>query len=400
MELREWQYMNKPTGSAASNSSSSSAGNKSFKKRFDKLIQYYGDHLPKEIDFVYVNLLTKDTLDFTENFSDGDKVRFNITINPATEAWTLKYYVNDVLTDTNSDTGWTELLKTLYVGYIDELPQVGTPEYNNLLTEWVAMNNKTNSTSSSGYKKRFEKLIKYHIDHASSELESITTKDIKPYGFHLSEHYNDGHDEFDRDIVASANKTTGILTFGVFMDGKEVCRRECKDYEEFVKELGDSYMFLPDTGTLEHDDLLVEWVTMKNNSSQPASSTKGGYWERFNRLLYYHVRHKGPGVDKVIQTKVSKDGFRYTEHRRAGVSGYDYGVIVNIDPATESWTLQTYMDSMPHKGGAGDGYLELLKELRKYMKLPNEGTNEYDDLLTESISSIADDFKTYENLWD
>ena len=269
-----------------------------------------------------------------------------------------------------------------------------------ILNEFKYMN-KPAGNSSGSYKKKFTNIINYHIDHASSELESITKKDIRDTYFHLGEHYNDGNDEFDRDIVVSYDKGSGTFFIRIFVDGKEVESILREGYENFVKAI-EAYMFLPDSGTQEYDDLLVEFVLMKNTntSSQSSSTTKGGYWERFNRLIYYHVKHKGPGVDKVIQTKVSKDGFRYTEHRRAGVSGYNYNVEVTIDPVTENWTLQTYMDSKPHKGGAGDGYLELLKELRKYMSIPTEGTVEYDDLLTESVNSIAEDFKTYENLWD
>ena len=165
------------------------------------------------------------------------------------------------------------------------------------LQEWKSMNSKptTSSTSASGsYKKRFEKLIKYHIDHASSELESVTTKDIKPYGFHLGEHYNTGKEEFNRDIVAGADKNTGILTFGVFVDGKEVCRRECQDYEEFVNELGDSYMYVTTLkGTPDYEDLLVEWLDAsgkKINRSASAVSTsvqtkKADQTDRYKSLL-------------------------------------------------------------------------------------------------------------------
>lgn len=150
---------------------------------------------------------------------------------------------------------------------------------------------------------------------------------------------------------------------------------------------------------------LKEWLDSNGNkintSSIPVSksTTKGGYWERFNRLLFYHVNHKSPGVAKIVRTKVSKDGFHYTEHHRAGASEYDYDVVVKIDPTTESWTFQTSIDGTPYKGGSGNGYLELLKELGKHMKLPAEGSKEYDKLLTESYS-LADDFRLYETLWD
>lgn len=273
------------------------------------------------------------------------------------------------------------------------------------LREWRYINKpaaNSNTTSAAGYKKRFEKLIKYHIDHASSELESITRKDIKDYSFRLGEHYNDGHDEFDRDIVVSYDKDSDTFMLRIFVDGKEVDNILRKGYENFVKAI-EPYMFLPDGGTPEYDDLLTEslneWkYANPPKASQPASSTAGGYWKRFNKLIYYHVTHKGRDVDKVVRTKVGKDGFHYTEHHRGGVSGYDYSVVVNINLATDHWTFQTYVDDKPRLGGAGDGYLELLKELRKHLNLPAEGTPDYDSLLTESLS-IADEFKLYENLF-
>ena len=129
------------------------------------------------------------------------------------------------------------------------------------LREWQYINKPAGSTasnsSSSGYKKRFEKLIKYHIDHASSELESITKKDIRDMYFHLGEHYNTGHDEFDRDIVVSYDKDSGTFFLRIFVDGKEKESILRKGYEDFVKAI-EAYMFLPDSGTQEYDDLLTE----------------------------------------------------------------------------------------------------------------------------------------------
>lgn len=385
MELREWQYINKPAGNSTTASTSSNTGNKSFKKRFDKIIKYYGDHLPAEVDYVLVNLLTNGSLNFTENYDNGDKVQYDIFIDDFdTEDWGIKIKVNGQPTEKYFDKGWAKLLNTL--GAYIELPQMGDPEYKSLLTEWVAMNNKA---SSSGYKKRFEKLIKYHIDHASSELESVTTKDISNWHFRLGEHYNTGSQEFDREIAVSVDKATNTFYLNIFVDGKQVYHNDYKSYEEVLEILTDTYMFLPDEDTQEYNNLLVEWVAMKNSTasnSQPASSITGGYWKRFNKLIYYHVTHKGRDVDKVIRTKVSKDGFHYTEHHRGGVSGYEYDVVVNIDLATDHWTFQTSVDGKPRLGGAGDGYLELLKELRKHMNLPAKGTPDYDSLLTESLN--------------
>lgn len=123
------------------------------------------------------------------------------------------------------------------------------------LTEWKVMNN----NSSGSYKKRFEKLIKYHIDHASSELERIIRKDIKDDSFHLGEHYNDGRDEFDRDVVVSYDKNSNTFVIRIFIDGKEVESIQRNGYENFVKAI-EAFMFLPDGGTPEYDDLLTESV--------------------------------------------------------------------------------------------------------------------------------------------
>lgn len=415
MELREWQYINKPA--AGSSTTSTASTSSSFKKRFDKIINYYDRHLPAEVDYLMVNILTNDTLDFTENFSDGDKARFNISINPATEAWTLKYYVNGSLVDSLSDTGWTKLLKTLYVGYIDELPHAGTPEYKNLLTEWVAMNNK--ASSSTGYKKRFEKLIKYHIDHASSELESITKKDIKDYSFRLGEHYNDGKDEFDRAIIVAYDSSSDTFFAHIFVDTEEVQSQQVESYDKLVRFL-EPYMYLPDGGTPEYDELLTEsgWVVMKNNSSTssttaPVSNTSfESYKNRFKKLFNYATKHRHLSVDQTEIEKLSEDEhtsmFHFTHHVLGGVQGFDYDleIILSINKPQGNWYLLVY------EGGKGQSYDKiadlqgpdyetLLKALSDYIEVPAVGSAEYKDLLQESINtSIADDFKLYENLWE
>lgn len=250
MELREWKYMNKSAGSTTT-----SGANKSFKERFNKIIKYYGDHLPTDVDHLKINLLTPGSLNFTKYYDDGDEANFDIFIDDfSTEDWGVKIKVNGDPTSKEFGTGWAELLKTL--GAYIELPQAGDPEYTNLLTEWVVM--KTNSTTS--YKKRFEKLIRYHIDHASSELESITKKDIRDNYFHLGEHYNDGHEEFDRDIVVSYDKDSDTFFMRVFMDSKEIYSKLCNRYEDLVNALED-YMWLPDVEDPGYEDLLEESVS-------------------------------------------------------------------------------------------------------------------------------------------
>ena len=158
------------------------------------------------------------------------------------------------------------------------------------LREWQYINKP--AANSGSYKKRFEKLIKYHIDHASSELESITRKDIKNYSFRLGEHYNDGHDEFDRDILVAYDSSSDTFFIHIFVDRKEVESIQCDGYENFVKAI-EPYMFLPDAGTPEYDDLLTEslreWKYINPpKASQPALSSQKNYpsqEDRYKRLL-------------------------------------------------------------------------------------------------------------------
>lgn len=156
MRLNEWKTSNGDkvnlTTPAQNTTAASTATNLSFKKRLDKLIKYYGQHLPKEVAYIKVNLLTKDILEFSEYHNDRNFtiVEFRIYIGPTTEAWRLKSFVNDTPTDDLAGQGWTELLKTLRA-YIT-VPVTGTPEYKELLTEslteWIDTNGKkVNMTS-------------------------------------------------------------------------------------------------------------------------------------------------------------------------------------------------------------------------------------------------------------
>ena len=400
MELREWQYINKPTVNSAS-PASSGAGNKSFKKRFDKLTQYYGQHLPAEVDYITVNLLTPGSLNFTEHLDNGDKINYDIFLDDFdTVEWRIKYRVNNQLIDDYSGTGWEELLYTLDAGYID-LPKKGTSEYKNLLTEWVAMNNKTPST---GYKKRFEKLIKYHIDHASSELESVTHKEVKDDGFHLSEHYNVGASEFDRTIIVSVNKYTDEFFLSIFVDGKVVYRNEHENYEKVLEVLTDTYMFLPMAGTQEYDDLLTESLNEWQLMNPPKASQSGSITssktnkEKFAELIAYMQKHKDSSTIFTSVSGPNDTGFEY-EEQRASADGSDYNLSVEVSLSKHDlFTIHVDKDGKRVYNIIAKGWEELLEYLRIYFHAPNTGSPEYTSL-TESFS-IVNDFKLYENLWE
>ena len=176
--------------------------------------------------------------------------------------------MNDKIKDDLSGTGWPELLKILRP-YIT-VPVTTTSEYKDLLTEWLdSSGQKVNpasvvptkaSSTSSGYKKRFEKLIKYHIDHAS-ELERITKKDIKDESFVLREHYNTGSEEFDRDIIVNWDKNTDTFYFSMYINGKHQVDNNRIGWEQFLKLL-DGYMWLPGQSSSEWNDLLTESLSI------------------------------------------------------------------------------------------------------------------------------------------
>ena len=152
-DLLEWvDSKGKKVGHSTSTTpatTSNTSTNKSFKKRLDRLVTYYGQHLPAEVDYITVNLLTPGSLNFTEHCNDGDKLNYDIFLDDfATVEWRIKYSVNGKLVDDLSGTGWPELLNTLGAGYI-EVPAMGTPEYNDLLTEWLdTKGNKINLNNS------------------------------------------------------------------------------------------------------------------------------------------------------------------------------------------------------------------------------------------------------------
>ena len=267
------------------------------------------------------------------------------------------------------------------------------------LREWQYINKPTAnttsaaSTSSTGYKKRFEKLIKYHIDHASSELESITKKIIRDYSFLLGEHYNTGKNEFDRSIIVAVDKITGASILTIFIDGKEVYHNDYKSYEEVLEILTGSYMYLPDQGTSEWDGLLTEslteWQLMNpptNNSSQQAQATASSkpqsQVKRYSKLL------KQIDADGLSTRRINKFNDTTLDITVNTAKRHDLNLRMEYQPATDDYIFT--VDGKTSKGWAW--FEDILELLITGGVIKN--TN-----LCES-SSFADDFKLYENLWN
>jgi hypothetical protein len=264
------------------------------------------------------------------------------------------------------------------------------------LREWQYINKPARSTtdnSSSGYKKRFEKLIKYHIDHASSELESVNNKIIGSWYFQLDEHYNTGTHEFDRIILVTWSDHLKAFILVVKVDGKEVYHNDYQSYEELLDVLTGTYMFLPDEGTSDYNDLLTEslsselreWKYM--NTPQPAASKNpytNGKAYRYNRLL---DQITSDGIAKYKLHKLSNIDLDITVDT---AKTKNLNIKIGYDPADDDYVLVTNnkvtLSSCDYKK-------DILPLLIAGGVINN--TN-----LCESTDSIADDFKLYENLWD
>ena len=266
------------------------------------------------------------------------------------------------------------------------------------LREWQYMNppqvagasGQVTSGSSSGYKKRFEKLIKYHIDHASSELESITRKDIGNGYFRLSEHWYHAArpDGYDRDITVHYNQSTDTFSISIYIDHNEVEDTKEIGYENFLKFLK-NYMWLPKIGSAEYNDLLTEalteWVAMKsnNNSSQPAANTQSQE-DRYKSLL---AQIDADGLSTYVVNDLTEDTLDISLTTKKKI---DLDIKIVYNSTTNDYSFQVGRN----KPLLGCDYEKDILELFLIADAI-KNTN-----LCESAGSIADDFKLYENLWD
>lgn len=153
MKLNEWKDANgnqvgKPSSSAVSNTGNTSTGSSSagYKKRFIKLFDYCSRHKYSKINLTNLIKVTEDTLEFIEHYDTGNTVEYQIYIGTTTGAWNLKIYTTDDLEGRKkavdlSGMGWVKLLKELR--YYITVPTAGTPEYKDLLTEWLDKDGKT-----------------------------------------------------------------------------------------------------------------------------------------------------------------------------------------------------------------------------------------------------------------
>lgn len=144
---------------------------------------------------------------------------------------------------------------------------------------------------------------------------------------------------------------------------------------------------------------LWEWKQMnKTNNSSTTSST--GYKNRFKKLIDYAQAHTTPIVTKTEVVKLDNYSFEYKEYFEKNGTEWTSSVIVNTSRFDNKWAIKHFIDDNFNSSKAGEGYEDLIRALGFYMNTPNYGTPEYDNLLVESLTETAEDFKTYETMWD
>ncbi len=260
MKLNEWHYINNTTPSTK-------APSKYFVNRFEKLMDYYAQHLPasvKALDAVSIEsdpILQEDTLWFRELHYSGDKIDYRIKMDTETSHWTIRFCTNENPYRTLfTGDGWPEFLKAMR--QLITVPVTGTPEYKNLLTEWVAMkgNQNTASTSTTAHassktnKEKFTDLVGYMQKHKDSSTIFTSVNGPNDTGFEYEEQrvLANGR-EYNLSVEVSLGKHN-LFTIHVDKDGKRIDNIMANGWEELLKYLK-IYFNVPYYGSTEHKSI-------------------------------------------------------------------------------------------------------------------------------------------------
>lgn len=225
------------------------------------------------------------------------------------------------------------------------------------LLEWTTTPPGTQSNSnSSSYKEKFEKLLDYHKKHKAYFVDRSEIKYVREDGFHYMDHVKYAGEEFDHDVVVNMTigKFTGLAdwTISVFKNGNLVLAKSHNGtgYEDLVNSLRDS-LVIPPRGSSAYDTLL-----------------ESANFKKLNK----------------------------------GVNMLEFSNIVGWESSARDWARALF-------NALEDDSIRILD----YYEMPDFCDfviNQHGDILTYRVhpggqltirdSSFADDFKTYENLWN
>jgi hypothetical protein len=187
------------------------------------------------------------------------------------------------------------------------------------------------------------------------------------------------------------------------MDGKKIEESILLDWKELLRALK-AYFNAPYLGTPEYTSLteeLREWKTMnpstKGSSQSASTASSKTNKEKFKELTDYMKAHSNSSVDKAEVVRLDRNDCIYKEHWKL-TTGQEFTIILSVVFNSSSWRLKLYLDTSLLKEIQGADWEDLLEELEKCFHVPKAGTQEYKNLCEST--SMADDFKLYENLWD
>ena len=397
MKLNEWKDSkgNKVTTSPASTATSSG----SFKKRFEKLLDYASTHKGPAVHKTTIKSLSDDGFFYTEEKRGGYSfydVDINVYIGTLTEAWRLRVYIDNRLDVDLSGQGWTSLLKELRQ-YIT-VPVVSTPEYKDLLTEWLdstgkKVNLNTSSApakaSSKTNKEKFTSLLYYMKKNKSSDVYKVEVTRLDDGGFTYKEYRkkSTGY-EYTLTISVGYSRFNSQWKYELYMDQSLIEEKSGSGFNELVNNLY-AYFNTPKPGTKEYQSL-CEWVDKSgktvhiNNSSTPVQNTSQTPVGKIPDQTYRYRR---------LLAQIDADGFcKYTINLLDNTT-LDITLHNNVrvklvrQPHFPIYKLSIEDTSMTY-----DDYEDVLNALIE------EGIIGDTDLC--EAASFVEEFKEYENLWD
>lgn len=148
---------------------------------------------------------------------------------------------------------------------------------------------------------------------------------------------------------------------------------------------------------------LYEWKQMNNtsNNNSSVSNPPTGYKNRLSKLADYAGAHMTSTAINSAVELLDSHALHYKEyHRQNDGKEYNFSIIINLSRFDDKWTIKHFLNDEFDCSRKGEGYEDLLSALAFYMNTPPYGTSEYNNLLVESLTETAEDFKTYETMWD
>jgi hypothetical protein len=273
MELREWQSMNKPTGSTTSNTTSGSVQATSstfYRDKFKKLLDYHVSKSRKPGGFYRVlnhkvDKLTEDTTKASFSYweermdnSDGtvSEVSLSVWYYKTTKAWTFKVWVDGREVANKSGSGFNDLINDLSARLAT--PLRGTKEWQELL-EWQLMNPPKASqpaptASSKTNKEKFTELVAYMQKHKDSSVIFTSVNGPTDTGFEYEEQkaFANG-DEYNLSLEVEC-KSGNLFFIHLDMDGKRIATKSAVGWEDLLLKIK-THFYVPKMGSHEYKSL-------------------------------------------------------------------------------------------------------------------------------------------------